>query len=79
MLEAITEFFKWCTIINVGLFICSAGLCIGAKKMIYNVHGKMFSLDPETLNVVLYSFIAFHKIVVITFFLVPWLALQIIQ
>jgi hypothetical protein len=73
------EFFMWCTLINLGLFMWSAIMCMACKGMIQRVHGKMFGLGPETINTMLYGFLAFYKIVFIVFCLVPWIALTIVS
>jgi hypothetical protein len=72
------EFFMWCTIINFGLFMGSAIMCILAKGFIYRVHGKMFGLSQDTVNAFLYGYLGLYKIVFIVFVLVPWIALTII-
>jgi hypothetical protein len=76
-LEIMKAFFGWMTLINLGLFIFTAIMSVGCRGFIYNVHGKMFGLSEETTNKALYYFIAFYKIVFITFNLVPWIALTI--
>ena len=73
------DFFGWMTLINLGLFAWTAIMCVWCRGLIYRVHGKMFGLTEETTNKALYYFLAFYKIVFITFNLVPWLALVIIS
>ncbi len=76
-MEMIRVFFGWMTLINLGLFIFTAVMSAGCRKLIYRVHGTLFDLSEETTNKALYYFLAFYKIVFITFNLVPWLALTI--
>ena len=71
------EFFMWCTIINLVIFMWSTIMCVAAKGFIQRVHGKMFGLKPETINAFLYGYLGFYKIVFIGFVLVPWIALTI--
>jgi hypothetical protein len=71
------EFFMWCTIINLGLFIWMAVMCMTCKGFIQRVHGKMFGLSPEIINSMLYGFLGLYKIVFIVFVLVPWIALTV--
>lgn len=73
------EFFMWCTIINLGLLIWSAFMCMACKGFIQRVHGKMFGLSPEAINSVIYGFLGLYKIVFIVFVLVPWIALSIMS
>ena len=71
------EFFMWCTIINLGLFIWTAVMCLTARNFILRVHGKMFGLNENTTNTMPYGFLAIYKIVFIVFCLVPRIALTI--
>lgn len=70
-------FFGWMTLINFGMFMVSAIMCMTAKGLIQRVHGKIFGLAPETINAFLYGYLGFYKIAFIVFVLVPWIALTI--
>ena len=77
-IRTLTEFFKWCTIINVALFILSAIMFIAAPDFIYNWHGQLFHMPREAFDMVLYSFLGLYKVVILVFNLVPYVALRII-
>ena len=72
------EFFMWCTLINLGLLVWTAVMCLTARQFIHRVHGKMFGLNENTINTVLYGFLGLYKIVFIVFCLVPYIALTVI-
>ncbi len=76
-LVTLKEFFMWMTVVNFGLFLWSAIMCMCCKGFIQRVHGKMFGLAPETINAMLYGFLGFYKIVFIVFVLAPWIVLTI--
>jgi hypothetical protein len=77
-IRTLREFFKWCTVINVALFILSAIMIMTATDFIYDVHGQLFHIPREAFDVVLYSFLGFYKIVILVFNLVPFVALLIV-
>jgi len=77
-IQMLTQFFMWCTILNFGLLIFSFLILAFAGDFVYRLHGKWFPMPRETFNVVLYSFIAIYKILVLVFCVVPWIALVII-
>jgi len=77
-IQTLTAFFKWCTIINVALFILSAVMIIAAPDFIYDWHGQLFHLPREAFDVVLYSFLGLYKIVILVFNLVPYVALRVV-
>ena len=77
-IQTLTTFFMWCTILNVALLLFSSLMCICAGDWAYRIHSKLFSISRETFNVVIYSFIALYKLLVIVFILIPYIALLII-
>ena len=76
-ISMLKEFFMRCTVINFGLLLFSAVMCVSCKGLIQRVHGKMFSLTPEQINAFIYGYLGVFKIVFIVFNLVPWIALVI--
>ena len=77
-IQTLTTFFMWCTILNVALLALSSLMCICAGDWAYRIHSKLFSISRESFNVVIYSFIALYKLLVIVFILIPYIALLII-
>ena len=77
-IDSIRAFFMWCTILNVALLVLSSLICACAGDWVYRAHSKWFTIPKETFNVAIYSFLGLYKILVITFNLIPYLALSII-
>ena len=77
-LETMTEFFKWCTLINGGLYILWVGFLTLMPDLTYRLQSAFFPLPRETYNVVIYSFLGLFKIVCLVFNFVPWVALSMI-
>lgn len=78
-IHMLTKFFMWCTIINGGLFVYGAAMCMLAPNWVYRMKSKFFPMPRETFNAIIYSFLGLLKIIVIFFNLVPYLALLIIK
>jgi len=79
VLEQLTEFFKWMTIINVGLMTLSTILIIALKGVIYKMHGKMFSISKEFISGACYGYLGVYKILIIVLNIVPFVSLLIIK
>jgi hypothetical protein len=77
-LALVRDFFLWCTILNGGLLMFSFVMCITLGDTIGQIHSRVFGVPPETVRVVVYAFVLSYKIVVLTFNLIPWLALVIV-
>lgn len=76
--QTLTEFFKWCTIINVAVFVLSTIMILAVPDFIYGAHGQLFHVPRESFDVVLYSFLGLYKIIILAFGLVPYVALRIV-
>lgn len=77
-IPTLTNFFMWCTIINLGVMIYWALICMLAPNLVYRLQSRFFPMPRETFDVVIYSFLGLFKIFFIIFNLVPYLALLII-
>jgi len=77
-IQTLTAFFMWCTILNVALLLFSSLFCVCAGDWAYRIHSKWFPISKETFNVVIYSFLALYKLLVIVFNLIPYIALLIV-
>jgi hypothetical protein len=49
------------------------------RGFICKMHGKMFGINEDKISVILYSYLGVYKIFVITFNIVPYIALAIMQ
>jgi hypothetical protein len=78
-IKALTVFFKWSTIINVGLFFLSAIMILTAADFIYGVHGELFNIPREAFDIILYGFLGLYKIFILVFSLVPFIALLMVN
>jgi hypothetical protein len=77
-IRTLTAFFKWCTIINVGLFAFSAIMLMAMPDFIHAAHGQLFDLSREAFDIIVYAFLALYKIAILVFNLVPYVALRIV-
>ena len=77
-IQTLTDFFKWCTIINGSLLLVWTAAQLLAPDMVYRTQNKWFPIPQETFNVLIYSFIGLFKIAVLIFNIVPYVALLII-
>ena len=78
-IKVIQTFFMWCTIINTGLLVLTGMIFTFAGDWVYRVQSKWYPISRDAFNVVIYSFIGLFKLFFITFNLVPYVALLIIE
>lgn len=78
-LEQLTEFFKWMTIINVGLLVFSSVTVMLLKDIMSRMHAKLFGVKEEQVRITAYGYIGMFKVLVIVFNIVPYIALLLIR
>ncbi|MEW6670588.1 MAG: DUF6868 family protein [Thermodesulfobacteriota bacterium] len=77
-LVTIRSMLAWCTVINMGLLIGWFLLFFFAHDWIYRIHSKWYHIPQDRFDAIHYAGIAFFKILVLAFNLVPYLALRIV-
>ena len=75
----VREALLWCIVINMGLLLWWFLIFTFAHDWIYKVHGKWFKMPVDKFNMIHYAGIAFFKILIFVFNVVPYLALLIIK
>ena len=60
--EFLTQFFMWCTIVNVGLLLIWGLAFLLILDLVYRTQTWLFPMPRETYNVAMYSFLAVFKI-----------------
>ena len=78
-IEAMREFFGWCSVINIGFLILAAIKLILFRGPISCIHAKMFKLDESNVSSAYLQFLAQYKIAILVFSIVPYLALRIMS
>lgn len=77
MTEDFVTFLGWATLVHFVLLAVIAGALIGFRQWIIGVHQRMFAIDEAALNLAYFQYLAGYKILVLVFFLVPYLVLRL--
>jgi hypothetical protein len=77
-IELLRDTLLWCFIINFGLMIWWFLWIWLAHDWVYRMHTRWFKMSVEQFDAIHYTGIAIHKILVIVFFFVPYIALHIV-
>jgi len=76
-IENLTQFFGWCAVINISLLLITTLSITTLQGPISKIHSKLFNLSEEKLQLLYFQFIAYYKLVIIVFNVVPYFALML--
>lgn len=75
----LTELLGWGSVINIVFLMLSFLMVTFMRQTAVQIHSKVFGLKEEDLLRGYFQYLAQYKIVVLVFFVVPYLALKIME
>ena len=78
LLEALAKVLLRCTIFGFALLLVWFGVYMLADELVYRLHGGMFGLSKHEVDVIFYCGMVLVKLIVLLFFLAPWLAIRLV-
>ena len=77
--DIITEFFMWCSIINVSIIFISVIVFSLFSNFSYKNNKNLFSGNQIEFKKVIYTILLYYKVLFIVFNIVPFLVLTIFK
>ena len=77
-IDILRDFLAWCSVINIGLLMFWMLWLMLAHDFVYRIHGKWFKMSVERFDSIHYAGMAFFKVCIFVFNIVPYLALRIV-
>lgn len=78
-MDQLTEFFKWMSIINIGLLLFSTFAVMALRSMMINMNTSLFGVTEEQVKAIAYGYLGMFKVLIIVFNIAPWLALHLMN
>ena len=75
----LTSFIGWCAVVNILLLLTTSIGILWFKPFAISIHSKMFSLNQEELSRQYFQYLAIYKLIILAFFVTPYIALTIMQ
>jgi hypothetical protein len=75
-IETLATFLGWCTLINYALLIVATLVYVAFRELMSGIYSKLFGLASEDFAREYLRYLAYYKILVIVFNLVPWIVLR---
>ena len=78
-IELVKLFLFWTSIINLAILTIWFFMFTFAKEFIYNLHSRWFDIEEKQFDRIHYMLMAFYKLAIFLFSLVPYIALSIVS
>ena len=76
---ALAEFFGWCTIINLGIYLFTVIALILFRDMAFRINARIFSISQKDVARVSFQYVGAYKLAITMLCFVPWVALKIMS
>ena len=77
-IDLVRDALLWCFIINMGILLWWFLFFMLAHDWVYQFHGRWFKLSVDKFDTIHYAGMAFFKICIFLFNIVPYFALRIV-
>jgi hypothetical protein len=77
-LNTVADVLLRCWILGTVFLLIWFGATLLIGKWIYDLHGSMFGLSRHEIDLVFYCGMGLLKLVVVTGFFIPWLAIKMV-
>ena len=72
------QLLGWCSFVYIAILLLWLLILKCCRAWVYRVHNKWFSISEEKFDQIHYLLVGFFKLIVVLFFLVPYLVLRAI-
>ncbi|ATC94959.1 DUF6868 family protein [Pseudoalteromonas tunicata] len=76
-LDQLTTFFGWASCISIAMLSIIFILLLVFNKSILILHSQLFNVAEDELNMIYLKYLAQYKMLMVIFFIVPYLALNV--
>ena len=76
-IDTLQAVLGWSTLINFSLLIWWAFLILLASDWTFKMHNRFFAISKDTFHATHYAGMAFFKLLILMFNLVPYIAIRI--
>ena len=72
----ILQLLGWCSFVHIVILLLWVLMFRFARSWIYSLHNKWIEISEEKFNQIHYALMGFYKLIVIVFFIAPYLVLR---
>ena len=76
-LETWTAFFGWLTIVNLVIYVITAGGVTLMRGFMLRMNSRMFGIDEADVARIAFQYVGAYKLLITVFCFAPWVALKL--
>lgn len=76
--DALADLLLWCSLAHYLILLLWFAAFIGARERIRRLHGRWFRLSDSQFDAIHYTAMAFYKLLILFFGLVPAIVLKLV-
>ena len=78
-IDDLAEFFGWCTVINVGIYIITVVALAAFRDLALRTNARIFAITEEAVAQVSFQYVGHYKRAITVLCFVPYVALKIMS
>ncbi len=78
-LTVLAAFLGWCSVINIAILFYATIVLAFWRDFAKSLHAKIFGVSESDLDLMYFKYLAYYKLLIIVFNLVPYFALRIVM
>lgn len=78
-LISLTTFLGWCSVINFAILLFASVAVVLMRNLLTTIHSNWFDIPKEELGTLYMKYLAYYKIGILLFNVVPYIALKIMR
>ena len=76
-LQTLTTFFGWALLLNIAFYAFTALALMLFKGLVGRISSGLFDVDEQTARNESFAYLARYKLIIMAFFLAPYIALRL--
>ncbi len=79
LLATLARILIRCFLLGIAVVMYWAGMVVFAGDFVYNMHSSLFPMSSQQFYSIHYAGIAFTKVCIFLFFLLPYISIRLVQ
>ena len=75
-IDSLTQFFGWCTVINIAIYLLTAIASVVLRGMVVRVNTRAFAISQQDVGRITMQYLGQYKLAITVLCFAPYIALK---